>query len=346
MCIIAAKPSGIPMPKEDTLRNMWEANPDGAGFMYPSAVTGKNGKEKPVVQIEKGFMTWEAFKAALDKFASTHDMTATPIVMHFRITTHGGTCPELTHPFPVTKSHGVLRKLRSTTPVGIAHNGIIHSVTAGKDMSDTSEYVASQLAPLHAALPRFWESPHALELIRNAIGSKMAILSADGKITTVGDFIEDGGILYSNSSYSYRRFSFSYSSCGGWDSHDWDYGSHVWDECVPKKLMPMSEATGSYLTLEDGSMLDTDFIDTYAIDHSRTVYQYDEYIDVWVRLDGATPYSKNGSLLPYVGKNATWEDTMSLEAACELYDEIEFGGYEDEDRPDLSDLDTDCPFPT
>jgi len=343
MCIIAAKPAGIPMPNEDTLRNMWEANPDGAGFMYPSSVVGKKGKSKAAVQIEKGFMTWDAFKAALDKLAATRDLSATPLVLHFRITTHGGTCPELTHPFPVTSSRGVLRKLRSTSPVGIAHNGIIHSVTAGKDMSDTSEYVASQLAPLHSALPRFWESPPALELIRNAIGSKMAILSADGKITTIGDFIEDGGILYSNSSYSYRRFSFSYSSAGGWCDNEWDYGSSAWDECTPRKLMSMTDVAGSYITLECGDMLDTDFVDNYAIDSLRNVYQYDDYIDVWVRLDGAVPYDRNGKLLPYNGKHATWEDTMTLDAACVLYDEIEFGSYE-EDKPDLSELNTDPPF--
>ena len=33
MCIIAAKPAGVAMPDNDTLRTMWNVNSDGAGFM-------------------------------------------------------------------------------------------------------------------------------------------------------------------------------------------------------------------------------------------------------------------------------------------------------------------------
>lgn len=333
MCIIAAKPAGIAMPEDEILRNMWDANPDGAGFMYPCSMTGKKGKDKVTVRVEKGFMKFEDFMSALNSLASTHDLTDIPLVMHFRITTHGGTCPELTHPFPVTSSRGVLRKLSSSAPVAIAHNGIIHSVTAGKDMSDTSEYVASQLAPLHSALPRFWESPHALELIRNAIGSKMAILSADGKITTIGDFIESKGILYSNSSYSYKKFSFSSSCGGGWSTCDWNYGSDAWDCVKQRKLVPMTVFSGSYICLADGKMVDTDFVDDYATDSARNVYQYDDYAGVWERIEGATPYDKNGNLLPWSGKHATYEDVVTTEELIALYDAIEYGEYDDETPP-------------
>ena len=47
MCIIAAKPAGVAMPDNDTLRTMWNVNSDGAGFMYV---------EKGAVRIEEGFM--------------------------------------------------------------------------------------------------------------------------------------------------------------------------------------------------------------------------------------------------------------------------------------------------
>ena len=33
MCIIAAKPIGVKMPNEETIRTMWNNNNDGAGFM-------------------------------------------------------------------------------------------------------------------------------------------------------------------------------------------------------------------------------------------------------------------------------------------------------------------------
>lgn len=335
MCIIAAKPAGVPMPSADTIRNMWEGNPDGAGFMYPSVVQGKKGKPKAVVQVEKGFMTLTHFTSALEKLAETVDLTATPIVMHFRITTHGGTCPELTHPFPVTSSRGALRKLRATAPVGVAHNGIIHSVTPAKDMSDTSEYVATQLAPLSKALPKFWENPHALELIKNGIGSKMAILSASGALTTIGDFNEHDGVMYSNYSYEPRRFTYSRYNfgCGGWDYET--ATDYAWENASARKLMNLSEFPGAYVRLENGDAVDTDYNDGYAIDSFRTVYAYDEFLDCWIRLRFAEALTSTGTPLAYNAKAATWEDTITEEDAILIYDEIEADeAYDDAGLPD------------
>lgn len=321
MCIIAAKPAGIPMPEEDTLRAMWEGNPDGAGFMFPDKVEGKHGKGKSVVRVEKGFMTFDNFLSALNELAKTRDLTATPVVMHFRITTHGGTCPELTHPFPVTDSRGALRKLSSAAPVGIAHNGIIRSVTPAKDMSDTSEYVATQLAPLHKALPRFWECPHALELIRNAIGSKMAILSADGAITTIGEFNEHNGVLYSNYSWQPRTWIYSTYDDGAWSGYA--YGGALLEGTATARLMNLSDVPGAYVHLDDGTQVDTDYNDSYAIDAALHVYEYDGYLDVWVKLSGASAYASTGRVLAYQAKAATWEDTITEDDMLMLYSELE-----------------------
>ena len=85
MCIIAAKPAGVKLPERDVFRTMWDGNSDGAGFMYV-----ENGH----VKIEKGFMKYKNFTKALDKVAGRLDLTKTPMVFHFRITTHGGTKPE------------------------------------------------------------------------------------------------------------------------------------------------------------------------------------------------------------------------------------------------------------
>ena len=323
MCIIAAKPAGIPMPDDATLRRMWDNNPDGAGFMYPVTLK-KHGKAVTKVQVEKGFMEYDHFEAALQELARTHDLTQTPIVMHFRITTHGGTCPELTHPFPVTSSESVLKKLRSTADVGVAHNGIIHSVEPRKGLSDTAEYVATQLAPLSRALPRFYENTDALTLIRNAIGSKMAFLSADGKIVTVGDFTEHDGILYSNTSYSYTAYQFSRAwSCGGGWSWDTGAGSAPWDSSTPRKLMNLSAVPGAYLVLSSGEALSTDYEDAYAMDSKGRIYSYDELLDVFVRLSGASAYTSQGTALRYKSKSACWEDTMSESEALRCYDDMD-----------------------
>ena len=57
------------------------------------------------VVIEKGFMKLDEFTAALDRVAQTVDLTATGVVMHFRITTHGGTCPLEHPPVPPVEQH-------------------------------------------------------------------------------------------------------------------------------------------------------------------------------------------------------------------------------------------------
>ena len=128
MCIIAAKAAGIPMPNRERIKTMWDGNRDGAGLMYV-----ENGQ----VRIEKGFMKYKDFTKVLDRLEKRLDLTATPVVMHFRITTHGGTKPENCHPFPITDNVGALKKLTITTDLGVAHNGII-PISPRKGISDTS----------------------------------------------------------------------------------------------------------------------------------------------------------------------------------------------------------------
>ena len=155
MCIIAAKPAGVKMPDDETISRMWYRNHDGAGIMY-----AKDGK----VRIDKGFMKLEDLKAHLEKVRRTVDLDKTAVVMHFRITTHGGTCPENCHPFPITRSIKLLKSLHQAAPIGIAHNGII-PIQPRKGISDTMEYIASQLAPLYDMNRQFVKDKYAMELV-------------------------------------------------------------------------------------------------------------------------------------------------------------------------------------
>ena len=52
MCIIVYKPQNTKFPSENTLRECFQNNDDGAGFMFSS---------NNVVHIKKGFMTFEKF---------------------------------------------------------------------------------------------------------------------------------------------------------------------------------------------------------------------------------------------------------------------------------------------
>ena len=294
MCIIACKPIGLKMPDADTIENMWYANPDGAGLMY-----NKDGK----VHIEKGFMKLADFMDALDRVGKSVDLTQTGVVMHFRITTHGGTKPSNTHPFPITDSLPVLKKLRTTTKIGMAHNGIISNIPREKDISDTMEFVLAQMAPISRLCKNFLANEDARLLIKNAIGStnKLAFLKGDGTIYTMGDFVNDGGLLYSNHSYEDWYTSYKYANYSKWDKNTktWTnasyatkpYAPYNWDDddtyvynrdddlydywedglVTRHYLVPLTDIEGAFYTDKNGEMHTDDNFDVY----------YDESLRAW-----------------------------------------------------------------
>ena len=291
MCIIAAKPAGVPMPNETTIRNMWDGNRDGAGIMYLDG-----GK----VRIEKGFMSYKAFTSMLEELRSRLDLTATPLVMHFRITTHGGTSPENTHPFPITDNVGALKKLAARCDVGVAHNGII-PITPRTGISDTMEYIASQLSPLKRAMPRFYTNKHAMQMVENAIQSRMAFLTSEGRIYTVGDFIEDEGVLYSNSSYKSLRALYRNCSYDNFWDDDKDWFAYACGassapngdpaEEGPAVRMLMWLDDGDYVKFPEGAI--EEGID-YLIDEDHHVWWYEWESDFAIMLDGCVAYTSNG----------------------------------------------------
>ncbi len=193
MCIICVKPQGAKLPDDATLRRMYAHNPHGAGFMYPD-----DGK----VVILKGFMTCDSF---LNAVHGTLDALGadTPLVMHMRITTHGGTCPENTHPFPLTRDMTYMRKEYCRTEIGIAHNGIIRTVTPRTNTtSDTMEYIASVLFPVWKKDHEFYRRQGTLDSIEATIsGSRMAFMLASGEVVRIGTWIEHDGCWYSNDSF-------------------------------------------------------------------------------------------------------------------------------------------------
>lgn len=329
MCIIAAKPAGVRMPDDRTIETMWYSNPNGAGLMYPvTQVVKHKGKKTTtkVVQIEKGFMQLEHLMNRLEELGKSMDLTATPVVLHFRITTHGGTCPENTHPFPVTDSVGVLKKLRSTTTLGVAHNGIIHSVTPRKGISDTMEYVATQLSPLTKALPRWYDNKDALRLVENAIGSKLAVLTPEGSIHLIGKFETHDGIMYSNSSYIGSLYDKKY---GFFDDDGWDWYSYadLSDEDldpVTRYLCFLDDIPGAYGRDDDGQLLEgTDL----AMANDGKVYWFDCELGYWVPTN-ITALTAEGTPLRYDYELASPEPTVTSRQAAAWY-----GLLEEDDAP-------------
>lgn len=207
MCIIVAVPAGVEIPSDEVLRECFESNPDGAGFMY------SDGKR---VRIRKGFMTWDEFKSALDaELDAGLIFKESAVVLHFRIATHGKVKPMCCHPFPVSDEPSDLRATSIDARWGIAHNGVIHGMETNKSWSDSMDFVAGVVTPLARMNSAFMHSEDAIELLETACqGSRLAIVDNAGDLALVGRFVEDGGVFYSNTSYLPTRWN--YSSYGDW----------------------------------------------------------------------------------------------------------------------------------
>lgn len=191
MCIILVKPAGVEMPDYD---NCWDNNDDGAGFMLPD--------NRGAVIVRKGFMTKEKLDRALSRFG---DLTDRPVILHFRITTHGGTSKKMTHPFPISTKLKKVSTLSTVVPRAFVHNGIISLTTHAKKESDTSLFVREYLALLFEDKGRDYKlTPGEQVLVENLLGSKGAMLYGDGSYQLFGTFEQgDDGCLYSNSTYKY-----------------------------------------------------------------------------------------------------------------------------------------------
>ena len=217
MCIAIAKPMGVDIPTDDILTNCFNNNPDGAGFAF-----NLNNE----VVIRKGYMKLKDFLDAFHKYDTKFDFKNRGVLIHTRITTHGGTNPQMCHPFPINADEGALKKIEYTSPYAVIHNGIISltsaEATKKKDMSDTAIFVQKYLTKI-AKNKKWFGNKANIELIEELIDSKMAILNGSGKIIMTSGFTEDNGVFYSNSSYKEnRRTSLCYGSWDWFDDYEYD----------------------------------------------------------------------------------------------------------------------------
>ncbi len=191
MCIIAIKPKGKKMFTDDQLKIMFQNNPDGCGYMYHMVDS---------VQIRKGFLTLDELLADLKKTSMLVDLEKRDVVFHFRIGTSGLNDRLNCHPFPVYEAN----KTICETQLALAHNGILRNYEPPKksEINDTQVFIRTVLRKLRYC---FQYDKDKLMLIQELIGTnKFAMLDECGKLTLIGDFINDKGYIYSNKSYIKR----------------------------------------------------------------------------------------------------------------------------------------------
>ncbi len=255
------------MPDYETLSRCFEHNSDGAGISWC---------ENNEVKIRKGFMTYNEFSSFLVSLGKRLDLTDTPLVMHFRITTHGGTNQSNTHPFPISRKIKDMKKTSVVTDIAVAHNGIIPIKCIPK-LSDTQTYIVKKLSSIKNIQPDFYTNKYIMQRIENEIQSKMCFLTKDGEIYTIGKFIEDNGILYSNNSFE----EYSYLN--------WFNSFHLYDNEL--LVCPVYG-----IVVGNGDIAESDGYD-YFIDKNERVYEYNYINDLLIPLDDAQAFTYQG--MPY-----------------------------------------------
>lgn len=193
MCVICISAAGVRQPRIYELRAMWDTNPHGAGFMFAPAGGG-------MVEVHKGFMTFDDFVSELERHSLTEDQAT---VYHFRISTQAGINPAMTHPFPLSGKLQNMRVLDYRARCAVAHNGIISKTSNGDpEFSDTALYIAEYMSSdLHNPTD---VTQKYLKFLEEDTRSKWAILDFTGKVKTAGDFYDQDGLLVSNTHHQFQ----------------------------------------------------------------------------------------------------------------------------------------------
>ena len=234
MCIIAIKPAGSKRPTNEQFKEMCTSNPDGFGYMTWSKDKG--------LQVYKT-MSEKEYMKRVKKIPDEQ-----PVVYHMRIATHGSVQAKNCHPFMSDDKYW-----------GFAHNGILN-IPNENDMTDSETFFRRLAIPLLKRGFKPNDNGDFDAMVNNIIGgSKFVFMDKHGKIYTYGQFIHDGELYFSNTSYQ-----------------TWDYRAYLplgWDICATKKgkkgrkkkeLMDdidsglVDEVAGE---LYDGMMWDTYFFD-------------------------------------------------------------------------------------
>lgn len=211
MCIIAYKKANTAMPTKKVLKECFENNPDGAGFMY------RDNINSPII-IDKGYLNFKGLWKAL-RYKVNDKME---VVIHFRLGTSGEENKENCHPFPVSRNYDKLISLDIKVNMALAHNGVLLKYAEKESLfSDTQHFIAKTFS--HISIMGNWGSPIVKDYIKKVIGTdKIVIFKYNQETELIGLWNEDRdtNIHFSNYTYKYGRYGID-----GYITYN-DYGYH------------------------------------------------------------------------------------------------------------------------
>jgi predicted glutamine amidotransferase len=225
MCTLILNPFNAPAISLSSFLNLWDNNPDGAGFAYIH-----NGR----LHIIKEMKSPEALHA---KYAAIKRQTEHAILLHFRISTQGNVNEANAHPF------------RVNADTAFAHNGVISAAPRSDSHSDTALLVRDVLQKWP---DNFIHKKGYIEALRYIAGhsNKFALLDVSGKYALINShlFHLHEGTYYSNKGYqpAYNANPIS--------AKNYDYYADEWTT-YRKPTPPPPTTSGKYPTQPANSSL-------------------------------------------------------------------------------------------
>lgn len=205
MCVIVRQYAGKELIPTKNLQECRRSNPHGMGIMFPAA-----GGDK--VEIFKGVDSDENFKILMGHYRGARKR-GEPVVMHFRVKTHGEVNKENCHPFRVDRR------------LALAHNGTLTSILGdlkgderAKEVSDSrwfTENILGDLRNPYEDMDRWG----VRRMIGEMVGtSRVCIMRSDGKMWTwnshAGVERKEWNAWFSNHSFLIINPSHSHSNRG------------------------------------------------------------------------------------------------------------------------------------
>lgn len=298
MCIIVAKLRGKDLPNEEILRNCFNNNSDGCGFMY---------EDKHKVVINKGYMDFKKFYKDLVNTYNTKDLKNKNLVMHFRIGTSGGMNAETTHPFPISKNNKDLQSLKVKTDIGMVHNGVISEYAYNKSkLSDTQHFIKEFVYPLYELNKHFLDNKLVINMLYKECNSKLIFLDSNDNLYKVGEFEEKDGVLYSNSSYNARTWTYDYNKY--W--RDYEEGGYKYNYDTEKYEVDNSDEL--YEGLKKFETNSVTFL-------NQDWWYFGDYSQTWEQCDYDMFMDDNGDIYYYCGIDDNYVYGDLLDTNCEIY---------------------------
>lgn len=225
MCIIIAKDKKSKLPTMETLETCFNHNSDGAGLMYV---------DKGKVVIDKGFMTFNDLKKHLEVlYKKYNNFKNKSLVIHCRIGTSGTNTKENTHPYCISDDFKELHKTKVLCDLGMVHNGIITDYTPLDNVNntnDTQEFIMKYISPIYKHYKDFYKNEYILSGLKDITNSRLVFLDTNDDLYYVGEFEEENGIKYSNSTY--KPYTFKYI-----DDYDCSYYHNSWWDKKAKEYL-------------------------------------------------------------------------------------------------------------